>query len=345
MGAPLRVGDEVLGALFVHGTEVGQFLDRDLQLLEFLATQASSAIQNALQFAKTESALGTVERQARYQFNISQAVAQLNQQGGKALNDVLQLLGETAGVERAFYAEVQGDPRDLYWRIAASWVKPGLPSVLGRPELQRLPVSQFPFIEEQLRVTGSVQRPLSEFPTAERQVLAALEIKSMLALAVSQETVTPGFIGLTSGVETLLLGRDEIAALQTAVTAVSNTLARERLFQQVEDTLAETETLYKASARLNQAVSYEGILTVMREFTLLGQGASDVTILLFNHPWTDDKKPDYADVMARYIGDKRQVMRQPRHLLSDFPASDEIMAAEFPTFIEDAVTAPRVDEK
>ncbi len=103
MGTPLRVGDEVIGALFVNGAEADRYGDRDLNLLEFLATQISSALQNAIQFGQTEHALALVGRQARYQTNVSQAVALLNELGTDAGPDVLRLVGEAAGAQEVLY--------------------------------------------------------------------------------------------------------------------------------------------------------------------------------------------------------------------------------------------------
>lgn len=61
IGVPLQVGEEVLGAMFVHDSEVNRFGEEDLRLLEFLATQVSAALLNAIQFDRTEMALSEQE--------------------------------------------------------------------------------------------------------------------------------------------------------------------------------------------------------------------------------------------------------------------------------------------
>jgi GAF domain-containing protein len=96
IAAPLRVGQDVLGAAVVHGLQADLYTGRDVDMLEFLAAQVSAALQNAVQFGQTEQALSVVERQARYQANVSQAVASLNERGTQATPDVLRLLADAS---------------------------------------------------------------------------------------------------------------------------------------------------------------------------------------------------------------------------------------------------------
>src|SRR5690606_18414390 len=54
--APLRVKDEVLGTIQAINPRKGPFTENDLQLLVNLANLASSALNNAQQFAATQAA-------------------------------------------------------------------------------------------------------------------------------------------------------------------------------------------------------------------------------------------------------------------------------------------------
>ena len=58
---PLRVGDEIIGALDVQSTEPNAFLQDDITILSTLADQVSVAIQNAQQFEQTRKALDESE--------------------------------------------------------------------------------------------------------------------------------------------------------------------------------------------------------------------------------------------------------------------------------------------
>ena len=58
---PLRVGDEIIGALDVQSTEPNVFLQEDVNILSTLADQVSIAIQNAQQFEETRRVLNESE--------------------------------------------------------------------------------------------------------------------------------------------------------------------------------------------------------------------------------------------------------------------------------------------
>jgi GAF domain-containing protein/HAMP domain-containing protein len=62
---PLRVGEEIIGALDVQSTEPNAFVQEDINILSTLADQVSIAIQNAQQFEQTRQALNEAELLAR----------------------------------------------------------------------------------------------------------------------------------------------------------------------------------------------------------------------------------------------------------------------------------------
>lgn len=58
---PLRVGEEIIGALDVQSTEPNSFVQEDIHILSTLADQVSIAIQNAQQFEETRRVLNESE--------------------------------------------------------------------------------------------------------------------------------------------------------------------------------------------------------------------------------------------------------------------------------------------
>jgi GAF domain-containing protein/HAMP domain-containing protein len=62
---PLRVGEEIFGALDVQSTEPNAFTQEDVNILSTLADQVSIAIQNARQFEETQRALAESESLSR----------------------------------------------------------------------------------------------------------------------------------------------------------------------------------------------------------------------------------------------------------------------------------------
>jgi len=64
--------------------------------------------------------------------------------------------------------------------------------------------------------------------------------------------------------------------------------------------LRETETLYQAGARLSAASTYDALLEVLCEYTVLGHPAAvDVSLNVFDRPWTGGTRPDWLLVLGR----------------------------------------------
>ncbi|MFP4394156.1 MAG: GAF domain-containing protein [Anaerolineales bacterium] len=347
VAVPLQIGEEAVGVFYLDGESIGQFDEDDRQLLEFFASQVAAAIQNALQFDKTEQALSVVERQALYRTNTSEAVTLLTQDGSAAMAQVLRLLGEAANVDVVFYAEsieveVESEA-EMMWRLAemARISEDVDISVIERG--RTLSMSTFPYLMAQLRDEGYVQGRPEEFPPAEQRLLSSLGMKSLLSLAVPVEGRPPGMVALAGIEEEILLGAEEIAALQTASAAISNTLAREHLLRQVRGALAEQETLYEASAELNLVQTYEGILDVLREYTLVGENSINISINYFDRPWTEEELPTWIYVLTRWTELPPEAVSD-RYPLQAFPSASDILRPDRPVIVEDVRQDERLDD-
>jgi len=134
--------------------------------------------------------------------------------------------------------------------------------------------------------------------------------------------------------EAILLGTEEIAALQTVSTAISNTLAREHLLRRVRGALTEQETLYEASAELNLVQTYDGILDVLREYTLVGENSSNISINYYDRPWTDEEMPTWIYVLTRWSQLPPEAVSD-RYPLRAFPSAPDLLRPDQPTIIED----------
>jgi len=122
-----------------------------------------------------------------------------------------------------------------------------------------------------------------------------------------------------------------LARLLEPVSAVVSS-RRAQLAQQ--EALAETASLYRASAEMNAAQTYEEILTVVRKYTIAGRQALSVSFSLFNRPWLKDNMPEWVDVLAYHtIQDNAPV--PTRFMLADFPSAPDILHGDEATLIED----------
>ena len=129
------------------------------------------------------------------------------------------------------------------------------------------------------------------------------------------------------------------------VEAVSNQVAlaleNARLFQQTQDSLADTESLYQASTELSIARTYEGILSALRDHTILGDELN-VNIGYFDHAWNAEHRPETVEILARWTTLNRAQMVN-KYQLAEFPASSLLRATE-PTVVEDIANDSRLDE-
>jgi GAF domain-containing protein/HAMP domain-containing protein len=109
---PLRVGEEIVGALDVQSTEANAFLQEDINILSTLADQVSIAIQNAQQFEETRKALNESEILSRQfiqtgwqQFTKSKNLLGIRHTGARA-----SLLHRRNGKEEGSLARISSKP-------------------------------------------------------------------------------------------------------------------------------------------------------------------------------------------------------------------------------------------
>jgi len=131
--------------------------------------------------------------------------------------------------------------------------------------------------------------------------------------------------------------------LQTATGEVGGVLTLARDVTEREYLLTQTETLYQASAGLNLAQTHDDILGVLQQYTMLGQGANNLSLNYFDVPWTEEQTPRWINTAARRSQLPVEALRD-RYALAEFPSADQLLQARAPTLIEDVADDPRMDE-
>ena len=280
-----------------------QWSQDELLLIEQVTDQLTLALENAQLFEQTQNARDALQISVRYQKSVAQAVADLTERGFAAISDVLQLLGEAAQASRAYYMEAQIDFRGPYWHQVAEWHAPQAPAQINNPALRRISARWLSPWIERLNKEGYIAEITSQLPDEEREFMAALGARSILQFPVAGQHGASGCIGFEQIDYERVWTGDEIAALRTAASALANTIVRENLFNQLQVNLSETEAQYQASAQVNSANSYEEILAILRQFSILGHiNASNVSINLFDRPWTRAQKPEWLIPISYWSG-------------------------------------------
>ncbi|MDX9954189.1 MAG: GAF domain-containing protein [Anaerolineae bacterium] len=305
VAVPLRLGAEIVGVLFANSTTAGYFTEEIVRLLEFLGSQLATSAQNALQFDQLQQTLGVVELQSRYRDAVAQATAQLAERGTESMPAVLQLLGEVLETGEAQYCDLRSEGTGVYWEVGARWTPSagatdGAAAGSAGSGSSKWRLDGFPEWLPALRTQGIVRVDASRASTVEQQALEALDFRSLLLIAVPSDASAPNFMAFGDSLREREWRPEELISVQTVAAALSSTLARERLFREVQTALAETEVLYEAGGALNAAQTYAQILDVMRQYTALGSGAHVAAILLYDRPWTERQRPTNAMLAARW---------------------------------------------
>jgi signal transduction histidine kinase/putative methionine-R-sulfoxide reductase with GAF domain/ActR/RegA family two-component response regulator len=289
--APLLAGDEMVGLLAVGHDQPHAFHTEDIDFIRPVCAQIAVAIQNASLFEQTQRARDALQISVRYQKSVAQAVATLTERGISALPEVLEQLGLASQASRVYYIETQVDGQGPYWRLITEWRAPGIQTQLSNPTLRHFSLESVNSWVERLRTQGfnyvtaasATELEFEYFKSTGTRTALQFAVTGRLGIAGRSAADFPGCIGFDQIDVERAWTAEEIAALQTAASALSNTIAREDLFSQVQINLAETEAQYQASARLNSASSFTDVLNVLRQHTVIGNAnTSFVSINLFD---------------------------------------------------------------
>jgi len=136
---------------------------------------------------------------------------------------------------------------------------------------------------------------------------------------------------------------DERLLVEQVADQLSLALENARLFQQTQNALAETETLYEASAQINAAQTYPEILAALCEHTILGQPDSNATIDLFDRPWTEVQIPESITILTRRYAPQNKELNT-RYELRSLPSARKFLKPDKPTVFTDIDTDSRLDD-
>lgn len=135
---------------------------------------------------------------------------------------------------------------------------------------------------------------------------------------------------------------DEIAAAIAIADEVAEALDRQRLFDETQQALIETERLYEASAELAEAQTYDGVLNVLRSRTLLAKADHSASLNLFDRTGGGNSIADWVVPVARWSSVASG--EADRSGLQDLPTATELLQPDTPTIVTDIEVDPRMDD-
>ncbi|RPI34306.1 MAG: GAF domain-containing protein [Chloroflexota bacterium] len=333
VAVPMVWQSTVMGALVVTRSERGHpFAPGEQSLAELLAGQASAVIQNARLYQQEQH----------------------RRQVADALREIARVVSSTLDLREVIERMLDQLSNLIQYRTASiQLIQKGRRQLIGGRGFD---------VQGSLEDGSALWRPISDDPliydvVQSRKPLLLSDTHKDPRWEVHEETkhvrswvAAPLIVG-QEVVGILTLDNDkpgeytsETAEMATAVAAqAAVAIQNARLFQQSQETLAETETLYLASAELNMAQSYDDILDALRRHTLAGQDAHQVTLVFFDRPWTKTAVPEWLNVLARWEKEEMgtYVSRYP---VAAFPSIPQLMRSDIPLLVEDIEHDSRLDE-
>ncbi|MBI5652700.1 MAG: GAF domain-containing protein [Chloroflexi bacterium] len=204
---------------------------------------------------------------------------------------VLTRLGEATGVSRVYIFENFSDATGaLFMCYRNEWCAPGITPQIDQADLQKIPYAAVaPRWAEAMSRGDLIFGNIREFPQSEKEVLAAQDIQSLIAVPIFVGATWWGFIGFDECRGERAWSRVERDALKTAADLIGEAIQRQR----VEDELGARERH----------------LILLNEITRAGVQAADLPTMLQTFA---DRLGELFDADGAYISfwdaDKQQTI-------------------------------------
>ena len=361
---PLVVGAQWIGFINANYPEKTTFPEAETRRLLALAGQAAVAAQNLRSVAIAQESAQEAQQRSEQLGLVNRVVSAMVSSADlrQVLDAVASELLSAFNLAHAGIALLNPDRASLTV-VAEQMDAPSLESGQASAVSSHIPVKGNPSTEQVLRT----RRPLMIPDAQTSPLLAPLHVlihqRGIQAMAIFPIIAGGDVIG-TIGLDTTEKGRsftpEEMTLAETLVGQISTSIQNANLYEQTQRALSETETLYKASADLNSAQTYDEILTILRRSTILGhQHATNISISLFDRPWLGDDTPEWYIPIARWAaapasGGPAQPENEEqasaaesvtaRYPIKSWTTAPKLLQPNSVTFIEHAATDPRLDD-
>ncbi len=340
--APLVVAGQWVGYINVSYGQLTTFLASEVRRLTALISQASVAVQNLKNIAAVQERAAQLEKLTRIEIGLSQAATE---------EEILSALAQNlkpGQPDRIIlqYLETDANDNPLIAENVAVWdsgaIRPDDPSNRRRYPVDKYSLSNLWLTSpnEALFIADVMTDPRVD--EGLRQVLTELGIGAFVNMPLRSSNRWQGLIALDWSTRHVYT-EGELLIFQQLLEPIAAVIATRRASLAQQEALAETEILYQAGTELSAAQSYDDILSVLRRYTIFGQGAQNVSLNCFDRPWIGDQMPDWLNVLSRWSELPADAV-SPRYALEIFSGLRQILSPNKPTIFEDVTTDPRFDE-
>ncbi|MGD9310780.1 MAG: PAS domain S-box protein, partial [Desulfosarcina sp.] len=247
----------------------------------------------------------------------------------KSIDACLADIGRFCGADRAYLFQFASDGGKM--NNTNEWCAPGV-----KPEienLQGLPLEMFPWWVKKLTAGGNIHvKNVSELPPearAEKEVLEAQNIKSVLVVPFLVENRLSGFLGFDNVASTRAWGEEELIPLRTLAEIIGTAVTRRRTVE----SLRQSEAQFRDLANMLPQIVFE--TDVKGNLTFVNQNALDT----FGYTKDDFSSGVNATQMIspkdrdRAADRMRQIMTGSSRLMSSEYRALKKDGTEFPVII------------
>jgi signal transduction histidine kinase/CheY-like chemotaxis protein len=270
MALPLKVGDEIIGALDVQSQEPEAYDDEDVALLSTLADQVTVAIQNAGLFERTQEALSEVQELHRryvrqewartlamrgelaYEYRMEGAPPGLPPGEDEWPAELLQALAKGEVVTLA-----EDDTQDATEEDSLE-AEEDLLQARRHPAGQSLPGGDG-------RRTGDGLRPGDDHGPEDGRPPQKGHPRTALAAPIKLRDQVIGAVDLEEIGESRRWTADEVALVQAIADQVGLALENARLFADTQRRAEQLATLHRVGLDITAALDLDGVLQSLYE--------------------------------------------------------------------------------
>jgi signal transduction histidine kinase len=225
LSVPLKIKRELIGFIYV-ANRAGGFSERELRLLEILASQAAETVVNARLFA-------TIQAQAEREAVVNRLLLSLQHgtEPHEKVREVIERVGEVLDLDRCVAVLFADDEHDDFY---GEWCAEGVEPVTFWPEVrERSPVRYALRTERRPQVVPDVRaHPLA---AGNEALLEKIRLKSLVVVPVMHQGRV---IGSISGHQTRARrdwSEDDVDLLVAVATHVGATLENARLISELQE--------------------------------------------------------------------------------------------------------------
>ncbi|NUM43742.1 MAG: GAF domain-containing protein [Anaerolineales bacterium] len=340
---PLVVGGQWRGHLSGFYNAPTSFSEDDIRLLNVLAAQAAVAVQGLQNLDLARARAQEAQQRSEELALVNRVVARVAEAFDllEGLNIVAQELGDATHAGHVGIALLNEEQTEL--KVVSEYpLTTENPSALGVV----IPVKGNLSTERVLETKKSLYVEAAQTDPILAPMHEAFRERGILSLVILP-LLARGKVAGTIGLDILEKGQeftqDQLRLAETIVLQASNAIYNAQLYEQTQQALSETATLYQASGELNGVQTYADILSILQKYSVLGhEHARNISLNLFDRPWTADQPPESIIPLARWSREPNTTPSHARYPLTDWPNIHQLLQPDHAVFIQDTETDPRL---